>query len=692
MSDTRNLLVEIGVEELPHEFCAQAMEDFRRLFTDGLKEERIGHGSVSEFTTPRRIALLIEDVEKRQSDFTEEKRGPSAERAYNPDGSPTKALEGFLNGNRIAHDDAVLRDTKNGKYVFAVRSVKGEDTAKILPRILDKTIRGLKFRKTMKWEGNGFLFARPIRWIVFLFGDRVIPCEVAGVKSGRITYGHRTYTEQSLEIGKPADYEETLAGACVVPDREKRKERVIGEVEKLCSANGLAVHPYGKTLFDVTTDLTEYPHAVLCGFEEHFLQLPPEVLTSEMVEHQRYFPLVDKDSGELAHFFIVISNIRKNRETRAGYERVLRARLEDGAFFYNEDSRHSFDSLLHKLKAVTFHEKLGSMYEKAGRVERISLELGSMLSLGEDVRSAVGSAARLCKNDLTTLMVGEFPHLQGVMGYYYALRAGLSEETALGIREHYQPRSAQDALPSGNVGGIVGIADRLDTITGMFAIGLKPKGSKDPFALRRQVLAIIRIIIHLELHFSMKALIGLSTGLHGMQDPRDIVRDIEEFFLNRTRTIFGEMGFAYDEIDASMAGGPDDIFDAYRRVHALHEYRNNADFQDLLISFKRMTNIVVDGKKPDFSDKLLNEPEERALFDHFTEKREVLVQSIGEKRYPDVYKILSTFKPFVDDFFDNVLVMDENPALRGNRIALLTSIIAVFADVIDFSRIVLPGE
>jgi len=687
----KDLLLEIGVEELPHAICAAFIDDFCDTFTARLKEERITHGELRRYGTPRRVALLIKNLHTRQEDYQVEKRGPSHEKAY-VKGKPSKALLGFLRGNGIEEKDVVVRDTENGRYVFAVHQVQGRSTKEILTQILTEILQSLRFPKSMRWESSGFSFARPIRWIMFLFGDRVVPFECAGVVSSRTTYGHRTYSG-AIELELPEDYEEKLRTGSVIVDRDKRRENITQQVARLAGKEGLRVPEEGVVLYDENTDLTEFPHAVLCRFDEPFLDLPPEVLVSEMIEHQHYFPLVDGKTGKLSSRFIVISNIVDNRRSAIGYERVLRARLNDGKFFFNEDRKHNFDSYLKRLDSVTFHERLGSMYEKVERIGRISGKICHALPLEDEKERNVEQVAKLCKNDLVTLMVGEFPHLQGVMGYYYALSSSYSEEVALGIREHYVPRTAGDAMPTGIEGAVVGIADRLDTIMGIFSIGLKPKGSKDPFGLRRKVLTIIRIIIGLELRFSLRHVMVESLQLYPMKDRAALSEELEFFFQNRIKSIFLEMGFSYDEIDASLAGVLDDVYEAYRRVQALHDLRGNADFEALLVSFKRMSNIIEeDGRRFELTEPLLREKEERALYEHFVSMREVVVQSIEARNYPEVYRILSTFKPYVDSFFDHVLVMDENLELQRNRLALLQSIITVFSDVIDFSKIVQPGE
>ena len=693
MKDTRDLLVEIGVEELPHAAVKDAIRGFRELFIKGLEERKIGFSEVTEFSTPRRLALLIKDAAETQDTFTEERRGPSAEKAYDKEKKPTKALLGFLNGNGITLDDIVVKDAGPSQYVFCVRKMGGEKSMALLPGILEKTLKSMSFPKTMRWEATGFAFARPIRWVLFLFGAETVPFRIADVASGNCTFGHRVYGKGSIIVNNPAEYEKKLESASVIADRQKRKGIIEKQIEELAGPENLEVPEAAHGLFDENTDLTELPHAVLCSFDETFLDLPPEVLESEMIEHQHYFPLVKKGNGEVSNRFIAVSNIRENRETITGYQRVLLARLSDGRFFFREDKKRGFGSYLEELKAVTFHERLGSMHEKVERIGKIARTLAGLLLLDEKAKKSINEVCRICKNDLVTLMVNEFPNLQGTIGSYYARESGYPEEVARGVFEHYLPRYAQDRLPEGTEGAVCGIADRLDTILGIFSVGQKPSGSKDPFALRRKVLAVIRIIIERGLNFSMQDLIKGALSLYAEKAVSEkFIPDVEEFFRARIRTIFSDMGFSYDEIDASIEGVLEDIYEAYRRVRALHEVRPNPGFEDLLLSFRRMSNIVKEEEDSAFAHTLLKEKEEIELYSHFTSTEDEVKKNILSKNYEEVYRILSGFKPAVDSFFDNVLVMDPAPAIRKNRIGLLKRITGVFSGLVDFSRIVSNNE
>ncbi len=689
MDQRKDLLVEVGLEELPHSFILNAVRDFESYFTRNLSDYKINFDKVKTYTTPRRLTLFIRNVMVKQDDYIIEKRGPSVEKAYTGEGEPSRALTGFIRGNNIDIEDIVIKESNNGRYVFLLRDIKGRNTQELLPEILDRTLKSMSFPKTMKWEKTGFSFARPIRWILYLFGDKAVRYIIADVSSSIYTFGHRAYGNKKIMVENPGEYEKKLEAGFVIPDRSIRKERIKTQIENIIIEKGLAVHEDASGLYDTNTDLTEYPHTVLCKFDPRFLDLPAEVLISEMIEHQHYFPLKSKKDDKLSNYFMVVSNIEDSSETINGYQRVLRARFNDGAFFYKEDKKRKYSEYLNTLKTVIFHEKIGSMYEKVERIHKIAEVLSGLLSLDESTGSFIYKAAGLCKNDLVTLMVNEFPNLQGIMGYYYSLAAGNSEEVACAVKEHYYPRFAADVLPSGIEGAVVGMADRLDTITGIFSIGIKPKGSKDPFALRRNVFAIVKIIIGLRLNFSMRELISRIVPIYsGIGETSGLYVEIEGFIKNRIKSIFEDMGFLYDEIDASLANVMDDIYEAYRRVLAIHEFRSDSDFEDLLISFKRMSNIIMGEDRFSFSKKLLMEKEEKELYNYFISIKDKIVQNIAVKNYNQVYSILSTFKPYVDNFFDNVLVMEKDLKLRGNRMGLLNSIISVFSDIIDISKIV----
>ena len=691
MEEYAHLLCEIGVEELPHSISFRVARDFKESFTKLLDENRIDHGEVRLFSTPRRFSILIQNVSQYQSDYEEEKRGPSFDKAYS-DGRPTRALLGFCRANGIEPEEVVFKEVRGSRYIFAVKKIKGDKTVKLLPDILETVLNGMRFPKTMRWEKSNFSFIRPIRWILFKYGDEVVGYDKVGLSSSEYTFGHRVYSSEAIKVENVEDYEELLNKACVVADRDKRLNLIREGVERITKELNTRVPEGAEVLFEVNTDLTELPNPVLCSFEEEYLTLPPEVLISEMVEHQRYFPLMDSE-GKITNNFIVISNIKDNTKSKAGFERVLRARLNDGKFFYEEDKKRNFFDYLEDLKAVSFHPELGSMEEKVRRVEKISGVISDYLKLEDEVKRDILEAATLCKNDLVTQMVGEFPNLQGIMGYYYALESGHGERVAKAIKDHYRPRFSGDRTPEDIVGSVVGIADRLDSIIGIFSTGYEPKGSRDPYGLRRAVFSIIRIIVDKKINLSLSNLLSEVVGIYPLvKDRENFKKKLEDFFKTRIRSVFQEIGFDYDEIDAAMANVLDDIYEAYRRVEALHRFRSREGFKDLFIAFKRMANIVKEGGECDESGRvnpdLFVQQEEKALYNYYLEKKSYIKRAIDSKDYEEVYEILGSFKSYVDDFFDNVLVMEDNRNLRCNRIYLLREIVESFSGIIDFSKLV----
>jgi len=692
MASSRDLICEIGVEELPHEFSHSTAINFKDNFISILNENRLKYDQIKYYSTPRRFALLVKSLNDKQEDFWEEKRGPSIDKAYK-DGKPTKALIGFCSGNGISIEDVVRKKVKGNEYVFATKLIKGKETEKILADILDQAINNLHFPKNMKWEESGYRFIRPIRWILFVYGSKIIPFKKVGIESSNYSYGHRVYAKDKIIIDKPIEYEKYLKDANVIVDRDTRKAIIEKDVLDLANKMDSFIPEEAKVLYDINTDLTEYPVAVLCEFEKEYLKLPPEVLTSEMIEHQRYFPLYNNGSKDISNKFIVISNIKDNNLTQSGYERVLRARLNDGKFFYDEDRKRDFKAYLSTLKNVSFHPKLGSMEEKVQRIRKISNYLCSFLDINDDFKKEIDTAALLCKNDLVTLMVNEFPNLQGIMGYYYALESNYSKVVAKAIKEHYLPKFANDSLPEEVPGSVIGIADRLDSIIGIFSTGYEPKGSRDPYGLRRNVFSIVRIILDKKFEFSLAELIIKIMDLYPLVDERKKFLDnLFVFFKSRIKSVFEDFGFAYDEIDATLSTVLEDIYDSYRRVKTLHEIRKNKSFQDLLVAFKRMANIVKDEsdcpKKIDVNKELFTENAEKSLYDYYKGKKNDILDAIERKAYEEVYEILGSFKPYVDQFFDEVLVMEDNMELRCNRIAMLKEILDSFSGIIDFSKIV----
>ncbi|MCP3161785.1 glycine--tRNA ligase subunit beta [Myxococcus qinghaiensis] len=693
----RDLLLEIGAEEIPASFIGPALEDLRRVLTERMTEARLKHGEVSVYGTPRRLAVLVRDVADAGEDVVKEVLGPSAKAAFDAEGKPTKAAEKFAESLKLSVDKLGRSQTAKGEYLSARVEEKGRPAADTLKDALHVAVHSINFRKSMRWGDVESSFARPVQWLVALLGGDVIPVVFGDVKSGRTTHGHRFLSPGAIELKAPADYEAALAKANVVADIAKRRAQL---VEKLAAAakaaGGKLLEDEG--LVDQVTNLVELPSPVVGTFEERHLDLPPEVLVQEMKSHQRYFSLVD-GAGKLLPKFIAVSNtpVRDEQLSLRGYQRVLRARLADGRFFYDEDRKTPLMDRVEKLGRVVWQGQLGTYLEKVERFRTLGVWLAVQTKrAGES--ATIERAATLAKADLVTGMVGEFPELQGVMGREYARASGEPEAVAQAIFEHYLPRGAEDALPTQDAGALIGIADRLDSLCGIFAIGKAPSGAADPFGLRRACIAIIRLVLGRGYRFSLAAAVDEALRLlapklanvkrkAGDAAPRE---QVLEFFRGRLKSLWGEQ-HRTDVVEAVLAAGFDDLVAAHKRLEALSLIVGRADFQPLAVAFKRVVNIVekqgrdVAGGQTQ-AQKLVDDAE-RQLHSAFTQARTAVAGFVQSDDFSGALKEITGLKPAVDTFFDKVMVMAEDKELRENRIRLLVEIGALFNQVADFSKI-----
>ncbi|NVJ24108.1 glycine--tRNA ligase subunit beta [Myxococcus sp. AM011] len=693
----RDLLLEIGAEEIPASFIGPALEDLRRVLTERMAEARLKHGEVSVYGTPRRLAVLVRDVADAGEDVVKEVLGPSAKAAFDAQGKPTKAAEKFAESLKLSVDALGRSQTAKGEYLSARVEEKGRPAADTLKDALHVAVHSINFRKSMRWGDVESSFARPVQWLVALLGGDVIPVVFGDVKSGRTTHGHRFLSPGAIELKAPADYEASLAKANVVADIAKRRAQL---VEKLAvaakAAGGKLLEDEG--LVDQVTNLVELPSPVVGTFEERHLDLPPEVLVQEMKSHQRYFSLVD-GAGKLLPKFIAVSNtpVRDEQLSLRGYQRVLRARLADGRFFYDEDRKTPLMDRVEKLGRVVWQGQLGTYLEKVERFRTLGVWLAVQTKrAGES--ATIERAATLAKADLVTGMVGEFPELQGVMGREYARASGEPEAVAQAIFEHYLPRGAEDALPTQDAGALIGIADRLDSLCGIFAIGKAPSGAADPFGLRRACIAIIRLVLGRGYRFSLAGAVDEALRLlapklanvkrkAGDAAPRE---QVLEFFRGRLKSLWGEQ-HRTDVVEAVLAAGFDDLVAAHKRLEALSLLVGRADFQPLAVAFKRVVNIVekqgrdVAGGQTQ-AQKLVDDAE-RQLHSAFTQARNSVAGFVQSDDFSGALKEITGLKPAVDTFFDKVMVMAEDKELRENRIRLLVEIGALFNQVADFSKI-----
>lgn len=684
----RTLLLEIGMEECPARFVGPALGELARLMEERLSAERLAHGGIRTLGTPRRLAVVVEGLAERQAELTQEVKGPPARVAFDETGAPTQAARGFAANQGVRVEELVVKETAGGAYVVAVRHEPGKAATEVLPGVLASVVTSLRFPKSMRWGDGSLRFARPIRWLVALLGDEVVPFGLEGVTSGRATRGHRILADRAIEIASADEYVERLREAgWVLVDVKERRESIRRQVEALAAeAGGELV--MDEALLEEVTHLVEWPTALLGTFDRRYLDVPADILITSMKEHQKYFPV---RAGRLLPVFVAVRNGDDTSldVVRAGNEKVLAARLADARFFYEEDLKRPLDARLDQLRGILFQERLGSLWDKVERIRGILSRVGAAYPAA--VRAKADRAALLCKADLVTHVVYEFPELQGVMGREYALAAGEDPEVAEAILEHYMPRHAQDGLPQTEPGILVSFADKADTIVGCFAIGLGPTGSADPYALRRQALGIIRTTLAHRPPIALRELVEAAAAGHErvIDDPSKVIAQVLEFFAGRLRNLLVEEGVRYDLVDAALALGVDDILAARARALALAELAGTETFDALIVAYQRAANLA---KKANpgvvVEPGLFAHHEEEALWSALQATRREVDEHVAAGRFDLALAALSGLRPRVDDFFQAVLVMAEDPAVRDNRLALLNAVVQAFGGVADLSLVV----
>jgi glycyl-tRNA synthetase beta chain len=689
MLNNANFLCEIGNEEIPAGYLPPAIASLKNIFGEKLIESRIDFSEIEVYATPRRLSILISGLADAQRSETVELKGPSFRAAYDAAGKPTKAMDGFLRGNGIDLKDVTDRDTEKGRYVFAMKTLGSEKTENIIPGILEYCLANLPFPKRMKWSDKKITYPRPIAYFVLMFNDRIIPFEIEGIKSGNRTRGHFVQHNSMLVIPKIAEYGNILRSNGVILDQNERKEFIRKELARASEAAGGVLNE-DEDLLDTVTYLVENPHIVTCEFDKNFLQIPDIVLITEMKEHQKYFAVLDMQ-GRLINKFLVISNNPENENVKRGNVKVISARFTDAGFFYKEDAKLKLEQRVDSLKSVLFHKELGTIYDKIKRMDAIASITSDLLRLDDKTKAKIKRAVFLSKADLDTAMVYEFASLQGKVGRIYALNEGEDPEVAEAINDHYRPRFHGDKVPDGIVSVVLSIAEKIDNIFGSFSVGNIPKGSQDPYALRRQANAIVELIIRNSLTIDLAAVLEKVSGNY--KNGKALVGKIVEFINGRARTIFTDEGFRYDEIDACMIQGNTDYLELFRRAGSLNSFRKDEKFSELLLGFKRMNNILNGfrkdnkGYKLSFSESLLEEKEEKDLYSFFNTREKQIAELISSSRYIDLFKLITEAKQFIDSFFDKVLVMDKRIETRDNRLSLLEGILDNFRNLIDFSKI-----
>ncbi|MBI5695579.1 MAG: glycine--tRNA ligase subunit beta [Nitrospirae bacterium] len=686
----KELLIEIGTEEIPAGFLPPAFRAMEELAAKALNEARLEHGTVTAMGNPRRLVLHVEGIADRQPDTVRVAYGPPKKAAYDADGNPTKAATGFARSQGVEVSELTVEDTDKGEYLCARVAVKGVDAKDALAALLPRLILSIPFPKSMRWMDKEVRFARPIHWLLAILDGEVVPFDIDGLKSGNLSRGHRFMSPGAFLVKNYTSYINHTKENFTIVDPQARLDMVRSQVEAAASNLGAKAIPDEGLLREIS-NLVEYPTAVVGSFDREFLALPRELLVNSMREHQRYFALTTSDGG-LKPNFITISNTKAEdmEVVRAGNERVLRARLSDAKFFFEEDMKRPLADRVDDLKKVLFQEKLGSTYDKVQRVVALAAFTADTLYRDEIVRKDSERAALLCKADLVTSMVYEFANLQGIVGADYARRNGEREEVAKAIVEHYMPRFSGDDVPGSPAGTAVSIADKMDTIVGIFSIGKSPTGSEDPYALRRQSLGIIAMIYKGGFRTSLRGFISKAAELLGLSgaDTAKVESDVLEFFRQRVANQLGTEGFVYDTVDAVLARGFDDIIGAKERVAALSEFRKAEGFAPFITAFKRVANIIPEGFSANLDEALLKEPSEKELYRHFMDIKDEVGTLMSGGRYLDALNRVSEVRPYVDSFFDAVMVMDKDEAVKQNRLALMALLAGVFMGFADLRKVV----
>lgn len=684
---TKELFLEIGSEEIPAGFIPKAMADMEMIMIRELANARLSYDRIKTLGTPRRLAIVVTGIPAVQPDAEITATGPSVKAAYDAEGKPTRAAEGFARGQGIDISQLKIVSTEKGEYISATKQETGRPTHQLLAEILPKLMAEIPFKKSMRWGDLDVRFARPIHWIVALFDGATLPFSFGNITSGAMSRGHRFMASSSFPVKDYAHYLEECERHFVIPDPELRKEIIRRATHRVAEAAGGKLLP-DEGLLEEVTYLAEYPSAVAGTFPPEFLKVPKEVLITSMRSHQRYFSIVDAD-GKLMPGFITINNTLTEDPSVVvkGNERVLRARLSDARFFFEEDRKVKLETRVASLKSVVYQQKLGTSFEKMERFRTLAKSLSDFLD--PSLSAKVEQAAYLCKADLVSGMVCEFPEVQGIMGREYALLEGIEPAVANAIAEHYMPTQAGGELPASDIGAMVSIADKLDTICGCFGVGLIPTGSADPYALRRSAIGIINIILDKGYRVSMQKGIDKALRLLAPKLTRpaaDVQNDVQEFFRARFINLMTDQ-YPGDVVEAAVSKGYDDLVETSARIKALAEFTTHPDFEALKVAFKRIGNIIKDGLDAPIDPALFQDSAETALYEAFQGVKISTESNINNGAWLDALTEIATLRGTVDTFFERVMVMAEDQRVRDNRLALLTVIARMFGRLADFSRL-----
>ena len=693
---TDDFLLEIGSEELPATFVPIGYRNLEKAVGNLLDENEIPYRSINAYGTPRRIAIHVAEMALAKAPKSEERRGPAVANGFDGEGKPTRAAEGFLSSMQIApltldqirsgeNPSITIKEVKGTEYLFAVTETAGCLTAGLLAEKLPSLILNLDFPKKMRWADLDITYARPLRWIVALIGKQIVPFTVGNIASGRTSYGHRQLKSYEFNIVKAKDYLSILKKYNVMADQEERRDEICRQLDSLCKGlNAGAL--FRDEVLRYVTQMTEWPKLIAADYNRNFLAAPQEVLTSEMVEHQFYFPIAES-SGKLRNTFIITADTTPSEQIKQGNERVLSARLSDGVFLYKQGLKTPIQTYNDKLKTVTFQKELGTVYEKVERLIGHAEALQKQLGISTPAQAK--RAAEISKFDLATEMVFEFPDLQGTIGMYYAEAAGEDKEVAAAIDEQWMPRHDNAPMPQTDTGALLSIADKIDNLLGCFSVGLKPTSSSDPYALRRQALGMIKIIISRRLSLPLKETLEACYANFPKKIRSDeAIADILDFFNKRVKTVFLDYNFNKDEIEASLSHGFNDIYDAYCRVDSLHKFRKAGNnFPKLYEVYKRAKGQINNHATVVFKDELLVEPAEKELDSVLATTENAFNDAVAARDYDRAYSLIAQIQPSLATLFDKVKILADDDAVKENRIALLQRVFALFEQLLDFSKI-----
>ncbi|MCD6353133.1 MAG: glycine--tRNA ligase subunit beta [Proteobacteria bacterium] len=685
---SKELLLEIGTEEMPAGFLSPALEGMKKLISSELESQRIQFDTVITMGTPRRLVLCVKGMAERQTDTVIKAMGPPEKIAFDSEGNPTKAAKGFASRQGVSLSDLKVVETKKGNYLQVKKELEGKATLSLLPDILVKIMTAIPFPKSMRWGDSEVRFARPIKWILALFNGKIVSFSFDTIESSNKSWGHRFLSNKPFIVQDLQSYLQLTEKNSVISEIEKRKEIIQKEARRLAKEVGGKILK-DEELLDTVANLVEYPVIGRGSFSQDFLELPRDVLICSMKEHQKYFAVANTDDGILPYFIVVMNNQVPNPEVVVkGNERVLSARLTDARFFFDEDRKIPLSDRVAGLKQVVHQAKLGSIYDKVSRLKKLGESLARELK--GDVEK-VQQAAFLCKADLLTEMVGEFPTLQGIVGREYALLEGENPEVAEAIYEHYLPLSGKGELPSSLTASLLSIADKVDTIVGCFGIGLIPTGTADPHALRRQALGIINIILGKSFHMDLPGIIEQSIKLFNTRltgNLNEVKNKVSEFIQTRFHHQMTSREYDYDVVEAATTAHFVDLVDVFDRINTLQKAKTRPDFQPLAITFKRVANIIASHPHEKVRPLLFVEEAEKNLYEIYQQVETAVQQLIKSRDYPVALNQLAMLKPSVDRFFDDVMVMCEDESLRINRLGLLGKISILFKNIADFSKIV----